>query len=88
MVPRLIFFFFSHLVFSRSLSNMAPEYFLKNIYKNKIMNNTSVGFVSPSQSVFLQVMAPLYMAIWQLFLQNMADVGYHIIGTDTPHLDF
>lgn len=67
---------------------MAPEYFLKNIYKNKIMNNTSVGFVSPSQSVFLQVMAPLYMAIWQLFLQNMADVGYHIIGTDTPHLDF
>lgn len=26
---------------------MAPEYFLKNIYKNKIMNDTSVGFVPP-----------------------------------------
>lgn len=67
---------------------MAPEYVLKNIYKNKIMNDTSVGFVSPFQSVFLQVMAPLYMAIWQILLQNMADVGYHIIGTDIPHLDF
>lgn len=69
---------------------MAPEYFLKNIYiyKNKIMNDTSVGFVSPFQSVFPQVMAPLYMAIWQILLQNMADVGYHIIGTDIPHLDF
>lgn len=69
---------------------MAPEYFLKNIYIymyiNK-MNNTSVGFVSPFQSVFPQVMAPLYMAIWQILLQNMADVGYHIIGTDIPHLD-
>ncbi len=67
---------------------MAPEYILKNIYRNKIMNDTSVGFVSPFQSVFLQVMAPLYMAIWQILLQNMADVGYHVIGTDIPHLDF
>lgn len=67
---------------------MAPEYFLKNMYKNKIMNNTSVGFVSPFQSVFLQVMALLYMAIWQILLQNMANIGYHIIGTDIPHLDF
>lgn len=48
------------------------------------MNDTSVGFVSPFQSVFLQVMAPLYMAIWQILLQNMADVGYHITGTDVP----
>lgn len=67
---------------------MAPEYFLKNIYKNIIMNDTSVSFVSLFQSVFLQVMALLYMAIWQILLQNMADVGYHIIGTDIPHLDF
>lgn len=67
---------------------MAPEYFLKNIYKNKIMNDTSVGFVSPFQTVFLQLMAPLYMAIWQILLQNMADAGYHIIGTDIPRVDF
>lgn len=66
---------------------MAPEYFLKNIYKNKSMNDTSVGFVSPFQSVFLQVTAPLYMAIWQILLQNMANVGYHVIGTDIPHLE-
>lgn len=65
---------------------MAPEY-LKNIYKNKIMNDTSVGFVSPFQSVFIQVMALLYMALWQILLQNMADVGYHIIGTDVPQLE-
>lgn len=63
---------------------MAPEYFLEKHIKNKIINDTSVGFVSPSQSVFLQVMAPLFMAIWQNFLQNMADVGYHITGTDIP----
>lgn len=66
---------------------MAPEYFLKNIYKNKIMNDTSVGFVSASQSVFLQVVALLYTAIWQVLLQNMADVGYRIIGADIPHLE-
>jgi len=28
------------------------------------------------------------MTIWQIVLQNMADVGYHIIGKDIPHLDF
>jgi len=31
---------------------MAPEYFLKNKYKNKMMNDTSVGFVSPFQSIY------------------------------------
>lgn len=64
---------------------MAPEY-LKNIYKNKIMNDTSVGFVSPLQSVFIQVMALLYMALWQILLQNMADVGYHIIRYSSTRL--
>lgn len=50
------------------------------------MNDTSVGFVSPFPvSLSLQVMALLFMAIWQIRLQNMADVGYHIIGTDIPH---
>lgn len=52
------------------------------------MNDTSVGFVSPFQSVFIQVMALLYMALWQILLENMADVGYHIIGTDIPQLEF
>lgn len=33
-------------------------------------------------------MMPSYMAIWQILLQNMADVGYHIIGTDIPHIDY
>lgn len=63
---------------------MAPECFLEKHIKNKIMNDTSVGFVSPSESVFLQVMALLFMAIWQTVLQNMADVGYHVTGTDIP----
>lgn len=32
---------------------MAPEYFMKNMYKNDIMNDTSVGFVPPiSDSLF------------------------------------
>lgn len=53
------------------------------------MNGISVGFVSPFQSVLLQVMAPLYnMAIWQIQIQNMADAGYHIVGTDVPYLNF
>lgn len=52
------------------------------------MNDTSVAFVPPSRSVFVQVMALLYMALWQILLENMADVGYHIIGTDIPSLDF
>lgn len=52
------------------------------------MNGISVGFVSPFQSVLLQVMAPLYMAIWQIQIQNMADVGYYIIGTDVHYLIF
>lgn len=56
---------------------MAPEYFL---------SNKSVGFVSPLQTVILQLMAPFYMAIWQLLLQNMADVGYRVVGTDIPHV--
>lgn len=72
-------------ILSGSLSNMAPEY-LKNIYKNKIMNDTSVGCVSPFQSVFIQVMALLYMALWQILLQNMADVGYHIIRYSSTRL--
>lgn len=25
------------------------------------------------------------MAIWQILLQNMADVGYQVIETDIPH---
>lgn len=52
------------------------------------MNDTSVGFVPLFQTVPLQLLAPSYMAIWQILLQNMADVGYHIIGTDIPYLDF
>lgn len=53
------------------------------------MNDTSVGFVSPFQSVFLQVMALLYMAIWQILLQNMADVGLsHNWNRFVPQLEF
>lgn len=52
------------------------------------MNGISVGFISRSQSVLLQVMAPLYIAMRQIQIQNMADVGYHITGTDVPYLIF
>lgn len=49
------------------------------------MSKSSVGYVSVVLLVFLEVMALLHMAIWQILLQNMADVGYHKHDTDVPY---
>lgn len=61
------------------------------MYTDRVMNDTSLLCPHASDQSFLLFIMPLYMAIWQKkskMLQNMADVGYHIIGTDIPHIKF
>lgn len=76
---------FVFLTSRHHLSNILLSTFWKT-NKSKIMSNTSVGVVSPFWTVFLQLMAPLYMAIWQILLQNMADVGYHNSNSYSPFI--